>query len=149
LVQPVEPQLKHEEAIVTSKTPGLDKVFIQKQRLRLTKLREDLLRTTQVGETEENVIHTQSAGEAHESEDDAQKLAMLEIDGNLVERNVQRLARIARALQKIEDGTYGFSDASGEPIPRERLEAVPEAIHTLSELKAYEFKDSHAAVKRV
>jgi DnaK suppressor protein len=36
-------------------------------------------------------------------------------------------------LQKIEEGTYGLSEISGEPIPRERLEAVPEALYTLSE----------------
>ncbi len=132
-----------------NKTPRLDDAFIQKQHRQLTKLREELLRTTRAGETEETAIHSQSAGEAHESEDDAQKLAMLEIDGNLIERNVQRLARIERALQKIEDGTYGLSDASGEPIPRERLEVIPEAIHTLSELKSHEAKDDpNAAVTR-
>jgi DnaK suppressor protein len=120
---------------MSRKMPTLDNAFIQKQRHKLTKLREQLLRTTQAGETEETEIHSQSLGEAHESEDDAQKLAMLEIDGALVDRSMQRLTRIERALQKIEDGTYGYSDASGDPIPRERLEAVPEAIHTVSELK--------------
>jgi DnaK suppressor protein len=117
------------------KIPPLDNAFIHKQRDTLTKLRDELLRTTQAGETEETEIHSQSLGEAREPEDDAQKLAMLEIDGALVDRSMQRLARIERALQKIEDGTYGFSDTSGEPIPRERLEAVPEAIHTVSEVK--------------
>jgi DnaK suppressor protein len=39
-------------------------------------------------------------------------------------------------LQKIEDGTYGLSDASGAPIPVERLEAAPEALYTLAEQKS-------------
>jgi DnaK suppressor protein len=125
------------------KMPPLDNAFIQKQRDTLTKLRDELLRTTRAGEIEETEIHSQSLGEAHESEDDAQKLAMLEIDGALVDRSIQRLTRIERALQKIEDGTYGFSDASGEPIPRERLEAVPEAIHTVSELTGGEPAADH------
>ncbi len=43
-----------------------------------------------------------------------------------------------RALKKIEEGTYGSSDVSGHLIPRERLEAVPEAICTLAEEKAQE-----------
>jgi DnaK suppressor protein len=74
---------------------------------------------------------------------------MLEINGTVVDRNMQRLTRIERALQKIEDGTYGFSDASGEPIPRERLEAMPEAIYTLSELRAREpTDDPHASVNK-
>jgi DnaK suppressor protein len=119
---------------MNGKMSNLDNAFIQKQRHLLTHLREQLLRTTKAGETEETELHSQSLGEAHESEDDAQKLAMLEVDGAAVRRNLQRLAQIERALQKIEDGTYGLSDTSGEPIPRERLEAMPEAIHTVSEL---------------
>lgn len=116
--------------------PKLDQAFIEQQRRRLTKLRDELLRTTQAAETEQTQIRTQSLDEAHEAEDDAQKLAMLELDGAAAERSTQRLTLIERALQKIDDGTYGFSDASGAPIPRDRLEAVPEATHTLSELKA-------------
>jgi DnaK suppressor protein len=123
---------------MADKTSILDKSFIEKQRQQLTRLREQLLRATQAGEKEEAGIRSQSLGEAHESEDDAQKLALLETDGNAVERSVERLAQIERALRKIEDGTYGISDASGKPIPRERLEAIPEAIYTLAELKARE-----------
>ena len=123
---------------MADKTPNLDRAFIEKQRQQLTRLREQLLRATQAGEKEEADIRSQSLGEAHESEDDAQRLALLETDGNAVERSVERLARIERALQKIKDGSYGISDASGEPIPRERLEAMPEAIYTLAELKARE-----------
>lgn len=134
---------------MNSKKPILDHAFIQKQRRQLTKLREELLRTMQAAENEETEIHLQSAGEAHESEDDAQKLAMLEIDGTVVDRKIQRLKLIERALQKIADGTYGFSDASGEAIQRERLEVVPEAIYTLSELRAREPKyDPHATVTK-
>jgi len=126
---------------VNDKTLILDQTFIQKQRNLLIKLREELLRTTQAGESEEAEIRSQSVGDANESEDDAQKLALLEIDGTDVARNVQRLARVERALQKIEDGTYGLSDASREPISRERLEAMPEAIYTLSEVKGRERAD--------
>ena len=53
-------------------------------------------------------------------------------------RNLDRLARIKRALEKIDDGTYGASDESGETIPRDRLEAVPEAIFTVEEEAAHE-----------
>jgi DnaK suppressor protein len=122
-------------AIMNRPTPKLDQAFIEQQRHRLTKLRDELLHTTQTAQTEEAEIRSQSLGEAHESEDDAQKLAMLELDGTTVERSMQRLTRIERALQKIEDGTYGYSDTNGAPIPRERLEAVPEATQTVSELR--------------
>jgi DnaK suppressor protein len=124
--------------MMTSTKPTLDKSFIQKQHHQLTKLREQLLAASRTREAEETGIHTESAGEAHEAEDDAQKLALLELDGNAIAYSAQRLAQIERALQKIADGTYGLSDASGEPIPRERLEAVPEATYTVAELKARE-----------
>jgi DnaK suppressor protein len=56
----------------------------------------------------------------------------------MVNRSVERRARIERALAKIEAGTYGFSDVSGERIPKERLNAVPEATNTLREQEASE-----------
>jgi len=138
-------------ASVSSKTPVFDQAFIQKQRRQLTKLREELLPSMKAEEKEETQLHSQSVGDAHEAEDDAQKLAMLEIEGTAVARNIERLKLIERALQKIEDGTYGFSDASGEAIQRERLEAVPEAIFTLAELEAREAKDDprSAAGKKI
>ncbi|MGE5226830.1 MAG: TraR/DksA family transcriptional regulator [Planctomycetaceae bacterium] len=37
-------------------------------------------------------------------------------------------ADVARALQKIEDGTYGSCDRCGAPIADERLEARPASI---------------------
>jgi RNA polymerase-binding transcription factor DksA len=37
----------------------------------------------------------------------------------------QTIVEIDAALLRIADGTYGYSSASGRPIPRERLEALP------------------------
>jgi DnaK suppressor protein len=107
--------------------------FIEEKRLQLIKLREDMARMTQGKEREEADINASSGDDAREYEDDAQRLALLELDGNLVARNSLRLARIERALQKIKEGTYGFSDASGKPIPVERLDAIPDAIFTVAE----------------
>lgn len=118
-----------------SPTPKLDPVFIEQQRRRLMQLREELLHATQTEHSEEAELQSQSLGEAREFEEEAQKLAMLEVEGALAARNAQRLALIDRALQKIEEGTYGLSDRRGEPIPRERLEAVPEATQTAAELE--------------
>jgi DnaK suppressor protein len=124
--------------IVNSKAERLDDAFIERQRLRLTKLRDELADATQGKEGEENDMNAQSSGQAGEYEDDAQRLTTLELDGNLVARNAQRLAQIHRALEKIAEGTYGLSDASDHAIPRERLEATPEAIYTVAEQAARE-----------
>jgi DnaK suppressor protein len=44
-----------------------------------------------------------------------------------------RLAALDRALQRVEDGSYGRSIRSGAPIPDERLEADPAAELTVQE----------------
>ena len=47
-----------------------------------------------------------------------------------------RLAAIDRALQRLDDGTYGRSVRSGLPIPDERLDADPAAELTVEEARA-------------
>ena len=41
---------------------------------------------------------------------------------------VGRLEALARADEKIRDGTYGRCDVCGQPIPPARLRAMPEAV---------------------
>jgi DnaK suppressor protein len=123
---------------MTAKAHPLDPAFVEKQRQALLKLRAVLLNATRDGEADEAEIKEESAGGPREFEDDAQKLATLELEGNLVGRDMARLERVDRALRKIEEGTYGASDQSGQLIPRERLEAIPESIYTLAEEQARE-----------
>jgi DnaK suppressor protein len=116
----------------------LDEAFVEGQRLRLINLRKDLRKASDIGELEERNVEEGSHLQARESEDDAQMLDMLEKEGNLVNHAVDRLALIERALSKIREGTYGLSDASGQRISKERLDATPEAINTLAEQSALE-----------
>ena len=112
---------------------GIDAAFVERQRQQLLRLRASLLAAARAAESDEADVRETSTHEAVEFEDDAQRLDTLEREGNLVVRDVQRLARVDRALKKLDEGTYGLSDLSGQPIPRERLEAIPEALYTLSE----------------
>ena len=41
------------------------------------------------------------------------------------------LQKIEEALQRIEDGTYGFCLGTGKPIGQARLKAIPYAEHCL------------------
>jgi DnaK suppressor protein len=123
-----------------SATPGIDSAFLEKQRQELLRLRAGLVAAADAAESEEAQIKTQRTSDALEQEDDAQGLDALERGDNLVGRSVERLQRVDRALKKIEDGTYGLSDESGKPIPRERLEALPDALYTLSEERSLETK---------
>ena len=45
---------------------------------------------------------------------------------------------LERAERRLQEGTYGLSVESGEPIPDERLEAFPLAERTADEQQRYE-----------
>jgi DnaK suppressor protein len=70
--------------------------------------------------------------------DDSELIQEEEVDDALVERLRAELEAVERAEKRLEDGTYGFSVEGGEPIPAERLEAVPWAERTLDEQERYE-----------
>ena len=112
----------------------LDAAFTERQRQRLLQLQAQLRQAAQVGQREER--ETNAAADApREPEDDAQRLSALEVDGSLVARDAERLSQVERALRKIDEHTYGISDISGKAIPRERLEAIPEATTTVGEAR--------------
>ena len=115
-----------------------DQSFLATQRRVLIARREALRLAKQGTHSEASAQRLLGRGEAHEYEDEAQRLDSLEVQGNLEVRDDQRLSAIERALQKLDEGTYGISDESGALIPRERLESVPEAIYTLAEQNARE-----------
>jgi DnaK suppressor protein len=117
----------------------VDENFISKQKERLQSLRDELLRIMRAAEEDERTRTEQDADfTEHDAGDMSRDIFDREVDATIVEQVEQRLAIVERALQKIEEGTYGLSDVSGEPIPRGRLEAVPEAIRTVEEQQRFE-----------
>jgi DnaK suppressor protein len=112
----------------------LDQEFVQQQRQRLEELREELARM-RGGLEEDQRDRAEDEGDMTENDsgDMSQSLFTREVDATVEEQVERRLQHVERALQKLEEGTYGLSDDSGEPIPRGRLEAVPEAIRTVEE----------------
>lgn len=125
---------------MSSDTQKLDAAFIEAKRRELMSLREALRKSADTTEHEEGAVKDAASRQSREYEDDAQELDTLETEGILVNRTVERLARVDRALAKIDAGTYGFSDVSGERIPEARLNAVPEAVTTLREQEDSEHK---------
>ena len=67
------------------------------------------------------------------SGDQAADLERAETDEGLRQELKSTLEAIARAEARLEDGTYGVSVISGEPIPDGRLEAIPWADRTVEE----------------
>ncbi|VVE05797.1 conjugal transfer protein TraR [Pandoraea iniqua] len=116
----------------------LDPAFIEQQRKRLETMRRQLLGGEENTIADEASLQSEHGDEAHEFEDDAQTLAQDEVNQNLRNVNKNRIGDIERALQKIADGTYGFSDESGDPIPKARLEVAPEAVLTVAEQERHD-----------
>lgn len=48
------------------------------------------------------------------------------------------IKQIDRALEKIDEGTYGTCDISGDEIPLKRLEAIPYATMTVAAQESME-----------
>jgi len=112
-----------------------DRAFFEAQRKRLVAMRSELLGGDAARVAGERAPRPD---EAKEIEEDAQDMAQSEVDEAVTAVEASRLRAIDRALEKIAEGTYGFSDESGDPIPRARLEAIPEAAFTIAEEEARE-----------
>jgi len=50
----------------------------------------------------------------------------------LMDSERKLVKEIDEALQRIEDGTYGICEGSGEPIPKQRLRAIPWARYCVA-----------------
>ena len=110
-------------------------------RRKLCAWKEDILR-----ESRETLGHLQTETENHP--DDADR-ATSETDKALELRTRDRqrklISKIDSALRRIDDGSYGWCEETGEPIGRARLEARP--IATLS-LEAQERHERRERVHR-
>jgi len=63
----------------------------------------------------------------------ASELYQDELDEGLSDDLREELAAVERAEARLAAGTYGLSIESGQPIPDERLEALPTAERTAEE----------------
>jgi DnaK suppressor protein len=120
---------------MSKQTPTADPGFLDQQRKRLSAMRDQLLSADAAEAARQRAPRSEVA---EDIEDDAQQMAQSEIDESIASVERQRLRAIERALAKIDEGTYGLSDLSGEPIPKARLEAMPDAVLTIEEEEARE-----------
>lgn len=79
----------------------------------------------EVKKSEEGTGYSQH--QADQGTDDFDRTISLEV----TTKEFHIIRQIERALEKIEDGTYGLCDISGEEIPKARLDAVPYATMTV------------------
>jgi DnaK suppressor protein len=83
------------------------------------------------GELEEH--RSRAADEPEDSGDQANELEQASTDSALTEDLRQTLEAIERAEQRLEEGTFGKSVVSGDPIPDGRLEVIPWADRNVDE----------------
>jgi DnaK suppressor protein len=126
--------------------PTEDEPFMSERQLeyfkqKLLNWKEDILR-----ESRETLSHLQTDTENHP---DIADRASSETDRALELRTRDRqrklISKIDEALRRIEDGSYGYCEETGEPIGVARLEARP--IATLS-LEAQERHERRERVHR-
>jgi DnaK suppressor protein len=126
--------------------PSEDEEFMNERQLeyfkqKLLNWKEDILR-----ESRETLVHLQAETENHP---DIADRATSETDRALELRTRDRqrklISKIDEAMRRIEDGSYGYCEETGEPIGVARLDARP--IATLS-LEAQERHERRERVHR-
>ena len=111
----------------------LDEKFIRQQKGRLLDRKAELERMQREAQEVSRERSQEYQDTQADSGDESQYLFEREVDATLGQQFGQELKDVNRALEKIEEGTYGLSDRSGEPIAKGRLEAIPEALYTIEE----------------
>ena len=109
----------------------MDQTFLTQQKKKLLAKKEEI----------ERLLSSRAVHDPHDTanfdplfpnygdkeEDNAEEVTQFEqniaVDGKLEES----LESINAALERIADGTYGVCTVTGKSIPKERLEAIPEA----------------------
>ena len=113
-----------------SYTKDFDVKFLKSQRDELLARRAaELARATRLEDEATSIIEDGEMGDVQFDDEGGEGDTMVvqrDLDRLLSGQARQTIGDIDEALARIEAGTYGYSVVSGKPIPRERLEAIPE-----------------------
>lgn len=110
---------------------GLNRAFVDGQKEKLETLRVELKRMISGMSEDEQDRAEEEESSQFDGGDMSQQMFTREMDATIGEQSEGRLGDVERALEKIEEGTYGVCDDTGDEIPKGRLEAIPEAIRTV------------------
>jgi RNA polymerase-binding transcription factor DksA len=106
----------------------LDK-FLEGQKKALLEERERLLRHSEALRAEADALAADREAGDTQFDDESGEGDTLAVERErdlvLSAQAQQTVAEIDHALAKIDNGTYGTCEVSGQPIPRERLKAIP------------------------
>ncbi len=123
----------------SDKEPFMNEKQRQYFRAKLFAWKEDILK-----EARDTLQHLQDENQNHpDIADRASSETDRAIELRARDRQRKLIAKIEAAIARIDDGTYGFCEETGEPISLKRLEARP--IATLS----VEAQERHERRERV
>jgi DnaK suppressor protein len=133
------PKDKHKNYRPSDKEPFMNERQRDYFRQKLWTWKDEILR-----EARETLQHLQDENQNHpDLADRASSETDRAIELRARDRQRKLIAKIDDALQRIDDGTYGYCEETGEPIALKRLEARP--IATLS----IEAQERHERRERV
>lgn len=111
-------------------TKDFDVKFLKEQRDDLITRREgEVARATRLEDEATSIIEDGEMGDVQFDDEGGEGDTMVvqrDLDRVISTQARQTILEIDAALERIGEGTYGYSEISGMPIPRERLEAIPE-----------------------
>ena len=116
------------------------KKLLLAERAKITKVLHESeadIRAEMADASENELSHT-STFDSAENEDTAAMMADRDRENALDENEKQLLHEINHALDRIAEGTYGICEITGEPIPIERLRAIPWATMTVAAAAQYD-----------
>ncbi|MEN9654538.1 MAG: hypothetical protein RL235_650 [Chlamydiota bacterium] len=104
---------------------------------RLEDLRVQVTKALQ-GTKKEATMPDEAKGYSQHSADEGTDDFVKNVNLEVTSQEFTILRHIDRALEKIEDGTYGYCDITNEEIPMKRLEAIPYATMTVKAQEKFE-----------
>lgn len=142
--KPVRIKIKKRKPVVlpAGYEPSEDEPFMNDKQTqyfyeKLVNWKDEIIRETKetlVGLTEDSIQHADLADRATSETDRAYELRARD-------RQRKLIAKIDAALNRIEDGSYGYCEETGEPIGLKRLEARPIATLSLEAQERHERRE--------
>lgn len=97
---------------------------LEDERRRLEETKETFADEHLSEETESESVSELSSIDQHQADVGTETFER-EKDLSILEQLDAELGDVEHALKRLDDGTYGTCEVDGEPIPDERLEAMP------------------------
>jgi DnaK suppressor protein len=96
---------------------------------------------TEIVKSNNNALYNSSLDDSSASADivdQASSYTEKNVEMRAINRQIKLISKIDKAIKKIEDGTYGFCEETGEPIGIKRLIARPIAILCIASQERHE-----------